>query len=143
MAPLPDHTVMHLLLVEDNPGDVDLIREALEGAPVRTSVAADGVAALERLRSAEDLPNLVLLDLNLPRKDGRAVLREMKADPRLRRIPVIILSSSDADRDLREAYDLHANCFVKKPSEVDEFYAAVRGIESFWAHLVKMPSQDA
>jgi CheY-like chemotaxis protein len=131
----------HILLVEDNPGDVDLILEVLKQSspPVKVTVAVDGVDALERLRTAGELPNLVLLDLNLPKKDGRSVLREMKEDARLAHIPVVVLSSSEADRDLRDAYGLHANCFVTKPAELDDFLAAVRGIEQFWLRLAKLP----
>ena len=132
----------HILLVEDNPGDVDLILEVLKQSspPVKVTIAVDGVDALERLRAPGELPNLVLLDLNLPKKDGRSVLREMKEDARLAHIPVVVLSSSEADRDLRDAYGLHANCFVTKPAELDDFLAAVRGIEQFWLRLAKLPS---
>ena len=130
---------LHVLLVEDNPGDVDLIRDALRGSDLRISVASDGVVALDRLRELEDPPNLVFLDLNLPRKDGRAVLREMKGDPRLRRIPVIVLSSSNADRDVRDAYDLQANSFVTKPADLDAFFDAIRGVEQFWCRLAVLP----
>ena len=129
-----------VLVVEDNPGDVDLIRDALSDVNIDLRVATDGVLALEHLRAATELPNFVLLDLNLPRKDGREVLREMKADPRLRRIPVVVLSSSDAERDLRDAYDLGASCFVKKPADLDAFFEAIRGIEQFWGKLVKFPA---
>ncbi|RYE94563.1 MAG: response regulator [Myxococcales bacterium] len=132
---------MHLLLVDDNPGDVDLVLEVLKGSdlPLQVTVAVDGVEALERLRAPGELPDLMILDLNLPRKDGRVVLREMKADARLRRIPVVVLSSSEADRDLGEVYDLQANCFVTKPPDLDDFFAAVRGIEHFWLRLAKLP----
>ena len=131
----------HLLLVDDNPGDVDLVLEVLQASdlPSRVSVAVDGVEALEQLRKPGALPDLVILDLNLPRMDGRGVLREMRADPRLRRIPVVVLSSSEAARDLADAYELQANCFVTKPADLDEFFAAVRGIEQFWLRLAKLP----
>ena len=132
---------VRVLLVEDNPGDVDLIMEALTTSKREHSltVAVDGVEALHKLNQPGDLPDLVMLDLNLPRKDGRAVLREMKADPRLRHIPVVVLSSSDADRDLGDAYELQASCFVTKPADLDEFLLAVRGIEHFWMHVAKLP----
>jgi two-component system, chemotaxis family, response regulator Rcp1 len=135
------HRLVRVLLVEDNPGDVDLVLDVLGASqwPVAVTVAIDGVDALERLAAPGDLPDLVILDLNLPKKDGRAVLREMKADPRLRRIPVVVLSSSEADRDLRDAYDLQASCFVTKPAELDDFFTAVRGIEQFWLRVVKLP----
>lgn len=134
---------LHLLLVEDNPGDVDLMIEVLRDSDAlphhRVTVALDGVEALERLHAPAELPDLVILDLNLPRKDGRAVLREMKSDERLRHIPVIILSSSGADRDLIDAYALGANCFVTKPSDLDDYFATVRGIRAFWLGLANLP----
>jgi two-component system, chemotaxis family, response regulator Rcp1 len=134
---------LHLLLVEDNPGDVDLMLEVLRESDAlpqhRVTVAVDGVEALERLRGPGGLPDLVILDLNLPKKDGRSVLREMKSDDRLRQIPVVILSSSGADRDLVEAYDLGANCFVTKPSNLDDYFETVRGIKSFWLGLAVLP----
>ena len=132
---------VHLMLVEDNPGDVDLVLEVLSEStqPNRVTVAVDGADALERLRAPGDLPDLIILDLNLPKKDGRAVLREIKADARLRHIPVVVLSSSEAARDLTDAYELQASCFVTKPADLDDFLAAVKGIEVFWVGLVKLP----
>jgi chemotaxis family two-component system response regulator Rcp1 len=132
---------LHLLLVEDNPGDVDLMLEVLQESQLphhRVSVAVDGVDALDRLQRPGDVPDLVILDLNLPRKDGRTVLREMKGDERFKHVPVIILSSSGADRDLADAYELGANCFVTKPSDLDDYFATVRGIREFWLSIVNL-----
>jgi two-component system, chemotaxis family, response regulator Rcp1 len=131
----------HVMLIEDNPGDVDLVLEVLgvSGSPNRITVATDGLVALERLRTYTDLPDLILLDLNLPKKDGRAVLRDMKGDPQLRHIPVVVLSSSEADGDLTDAYELQASCFVTKPADLDAYVATVEGIEKFWMVLAKLP----
>ena len=135
-----------ILLVEDNPDDVDLTREAFRelGAVSRLHVVEDGVEAIAFLRHESKYadaptPDLVLLDLNLPKKDGRAVLRDMKSDPRLRHIPVVVLSSSEADRDLIDAYQLQASCFVTKPPDLDAFFTAVQGIEQFWMVLAQLP----
>ena len=138
---------IEVLLVEDNPGDVRLTREALKEGKVRNNlhVAADGVEALRFLRREGDhrnavRPDLILLDLNLPRKSGREVLVEIKADPDLRRIPVIILSTSASDDDVASAYDLAANCYVTKPVDLDEFIGVVRAIDSFWLSLARLPT---
>jgi CheY-like chemotaxis protein len=135
-----------ILLVEDNPGDVDLTREALHESKVHThlSIARDGDEALAFLRhegthAAAPRPDLILLDLNLPKKDGRAVLTEIKADPALSSIPVVVLTSSEAERDIAHAYALHANCFVTKPIGLDQFIEIVRSIEQFWLTVVKLP----
>jgi CheY-like chemotaxis protein len=143
-VPTPD--AIEILLVEDNPGDVELTREALDEAKVRNNlrVARDGVEALAFLRregehAGAERPDLILLDLNLPRKDGRAVLAEIKADPDLRHIPVVILTSSQAEQDIVRAYDLHANCYVTKPVDLDQFIHIVRSIEQFWFTVVKLP----
>jgi two-component system, chemotaxis family, response regulator Rcp1 len=137
---------VEILLVEDNPGDVRLTREALREGKVRNnlSVAADGVEALRFLRRegehAEAVrPDLILLDLNLPRKDGREVLEEIKEDPQLRLIPVVVLTSSQAEQDICRAYDLHANCYVTKPVDLDRFITVVQTIENFWFTIVKLP----
>jgi chemotaxis family two-component system response regulator Rcp1 len=137
---------LHILLVEDNPGDVRLTMEALRDGRIANtlSVSRHGEDAMDFLRqrgahSDAARPDLVLLDLNLPKKDGREVLEEIKGDPGLHRIPVIVLTTSSADRDVLLAYDLHANCFIKKPIEYDEFIAAVRSIENFWLKLVRLP----
>ncbi|HET6763937.1 MAG TPA: response regulator [Longimicrobiaceae bacterium] len=139
---------VEILLVEDNPGDVRLTREALAEGKVRNNlhVAVDGVKALEFLRREGEhagsvRPDLVLLDLNLPRMDGRQVLAEIKADPRLRHIPVVILTSSEAESDIARAYDLHANCYITKPVDLDQFIHVVRSIEDFWFSIVKLPPE--
>jgi DNA-binding response OmpR family regulator len=137
-----------ILLIEDNPGDVELVREALQSGKMlnRISVATDGEAAmafLNRARGFEDAPrpDLILLDLNLPKKDGFEVLREVKAHPAVSRVPVVILTSSQAERDILKSYDLRANCFISKPVEVDEFLAVVRSTGEFWLTLVRLPGR--
>ena len=140
---------VEILLVEDNPGDVRLTREALKEGKVlnNLSVAVDGEEALAFLRRQDNYaeaprPDLILLDLNLPRKDGRQVLAEIKADEQLKRIPVVILSSSSAEQDILKSYDLHANCYITKPVDFDQFVAVVRSIEDFWLTMVKLPRSD-
>lgn len=140
---------VEILLVEDNPGDVRLTREALKEGKVRNNLynAPDGVEALRFLRREGEhagavCPDLILLDLNLPRKDGREVLEEIKADPDLRHIPVVVLTSSEAEQDIVRAYDLHANCYVTKPVDLDQFIHVVRSIEDFWFTIVKLPSES-
>ena len=142
-------TPIEILLVEDNPGDVDLAREALETGKVRNTlnVVGDGEAALAFLRrqglyADAPRPGLVLLDLNLPRKDGREVLSEIKTDPHLRRIPVVILTSSKAEEDILKTYDLHANCFITKPIDLHQFIKVVQAIEEFWFTIVKLPAKN-
>ena len=142
-------TPAEILLVEDNPGDVELIRDALQFGRVinRISVATDGETAmtfLNRGRGFENapLPDLILLDLNLPKKDGFEVLKEIKDHPVLSRVPVVILTSSKADRDILKSYDLHANCFISKPVDVDEFLDTVRSTGDFWLSIVKLPAGD-
>jgi two-component system, chemotaxis family, response regulator Rcp1 len=135
---------IQILLVEDNPGDVDLAKEALEQfqTPHTLRVASDGTQALEFLFDSEGgtgVPDLILLDLNLPKTDGREVLAIIKKDERLGSIPVIILSSSNAERDMAQAYQLHANCFLTKPTEIGVFFAMFEEIERFWLQLVKLP----
>ena len=136
-----------IFLVEDNPGDVDLISEALAGLEFATNVtvASDGVEALARLRrelghAAYPRPDLLLLDLNVPLKDGREVLAETKSDPELRLIPVVVLTSSEAERDLRTAYGLHANCLVSKPVDLEEFLSCVQATARFWLTVAKIPN---
>lgn len=138
-----------ILLVEDNPGDVELIAEALrEGGVVNhVNVASDGEQAtnfLSRAPGYEDAPrpDLVLLDLNLPKKSGFELLREMKTNPELCLIPVVILTSSEADRDILKGYELHANCFISKPVDIDEFLETVRSTGQFWLMIVKLPPAD-
>jgi len=138
---------IEVLLIEDNPADVRLTREALSERKVvnRLNVVSDGVEALRYLRhegsyAASPRPDLILLDLNLPRKSGREVLEEIKADPDLRRIPVMVLTTSKAEEDLDRAYSLHANCYIRKPVDLDEFLEVVRSIEHFWFTIVTLPS---
>ncbi|NIP72956.1 MAG: response regulator [Gammaproteobacteria bacterium] len=139
---------MDILLVEDNPGDVRLTQEALKEAKVRNRlhVVEDGVAAMEFLRQEGEYqsmpkPDLILLDLNLPKKDGREVLEEIKQDPSLMRIPVVVLTTSQAEEDIVRSYDLHANCYVTKPVDLDQFINIVKSIEDFWLTIVKLPSE--
>jgi chemotaxis family two-component system response regulator Rcp1 len=134
---------LKVLLVEDNPGDVDLVLDVLKSAspPVECSIASDGVEALRMLRE-QPRPQLILLDLNLPKKDGRQVLAEIKTDVRLRHIPVIVLSSSEAPSDLAEVYRLHANCFLTKPVDLEDYQRLVGAIQSFWLQLVKLPPAE-
>jgi len=136
---------IEILLVEDNPGDARLTREALRDAKVRNRlhVAADGVDALACLRregkhAAVPKPDLILLDLNLPKKDGREVLDEIKRDDGLRHIPVVILTTSQAERDIAESYRLRANAYVTKPVDLEQFLKVVRSIEHFWLEIVKL-----
>lgn len=133
-----------ILLVEDNPGDIDLVLEALSEAPVETRVtcAGDAAEAMSRLRG-EAAPDLIMLDLNLPDRSGHDVLVEIKSDPRLKHIPVIIFSSSDAKEDVEKAYEHFANCYVTKPVELPEFLAASEMIVSFWFRTAKVPGADS
>ena len=137
---------VHILLVEDNAGDVRLTREALKEGKVANSltVAPDGVEALAILRREgrykdEARPDLILLDLNLPRKDGRQVLAEIKEDPALRRIPVVVLTTSKAEEDILNTYDLHANCYISKPVDFEKFVTVIRTIDDFWLSVVRLP----
>lgn len=134
------------LLVEDNPGDVRLTREALRESKLANnlSVVNDGVEAMAFLRregkyASAARPDLILLDLNLPRKGGREVLAEIKADPSLKRIPVVVITSSEAEQDILATYNLHVNCYVTKPVDLDQFIKVVRSIETFWLTIVKLP----
>jgi chemotaxis family two-component system response regulator Rcp1 len=139
---------IEILLVEDNPGDVRLIQEALRDGKVWNNphVVTDGEAALDfvfRRGSYADSPrpDLVLLDLNLPKKDGREVLAVIKSDPDLRRIPVVVLTTSKEEEDVLRAYNLAANCYVSKPVEFDEFMKVIRMIEDFWLTIVALPRE--
>jgi CheY-like chemotaxis protein len=139
---------IEVLLVEDDPGDVLMTREAFEQHKLRNTlhVVSDGVEALSFLRQEGDYadvprPDLVLLDLNLPRKDGREVLAEIKADPQLRRTPVVVLTTSEAEEDVLRSYDLHANAYVAKPVDFDQFIDVVRRIDSFFVTVVKLPNR--
>ena len=137
---------IEILLVEDNPGDIRLTQEALKEAKLTNTlnVVTDGVEALDFLRrqgSYADAvrPNLILLDLNMPRKDGREVLTEIKEDPDLRRIPVVVLTTSDAEVDILKSYNLHANCYINKPVDIEQFIEVVKTIKNFWMTVVKLP----
>ncbi len=138
-----------ILLVEDSPSDVRLTREALKEAKVLNTlhVVQDGVAALDFLRkegpyAGSQSPDLILLDLNLPKKDGREVLAEVKRDENLRRIPVVILTTSRAEEDVVRSYNLHANAYVTKPVDLQQFLEVVRTIEAFWLAVVTLPPSE-
>ncbi len=138
---------IEILLVEDNPGDVRLIQEALRDGKLanRLSVVEDGVAALRFLHrepphQEAPRPDLVLLDLNLPGKDGHEVLSDIKSDGVLRTIPVVVLTSSEEERDIMRAYDNHVNCYVSKPVGMSDFMSIVKTVESFWLSIVELPS---
>ncbi|MBN3869442.1 MAG: response regulator [Nostoc sp. JL33] len=139
---------IEVLLVEDNPGDAELTRIALEDSKIsiHLNVVEDGVEAMAFLRKQEKYvkaahPDIVLLDLNLPRKDGREVLAEMKGDENLKRIPVVILTTSQAEEDILKAYNLSANCYITKPVDFDQFVKIVQSIENFWFAIVKLPPE--
>jgi two-component system, chemotaxis family, response regulator Rcp1 len=137
---------IEILLVEDNPGDVRLTVEGLKESKVRNKlhVAGDGVEAMEFLRRqgrhvGAIRPDLILLDLNLPRMDGREVLAEIKSDPKLKTIPVVVLTTSRAEQDVLRSYELQANCYITKPVDLEQFIAVVRSIEDFWFTIVTLP----
>jgi two-component system, chemotaxis family, response regulator Rcp1 len=137
---------IEILLVEDNPGDVRLIKEVFKDAKIYNNmqVAYDGEAAMEILRKDDGniiFPDLILLDLNLPKKDGREVLREIKGDDCLKCIPVVILTTSNAEEDLIETYKMNANCYITKPVDLDQFINVVKSIENFWLSIVKLPTR--
>jgi two-component system, chemotaxis family, response regulator Rcp1 len=140
---------IEILLVEDSPSDAFLIREALSGSKLlnKLHVVENGVDAIAFLRregafASEPRPDLILLDLNLPKMDGREVLREIKADDDLRAIPVVVLTSSDAEEDILKSYKLNANCYITKPVEFDKFVKVVRSIREFWFAVVTLPPQQ-
>jgi two-component system, chemotaxis family, response regulator Rcp1 len=140
---------IHVLIIEDNPADADLTSDTLTAASddIQVSLAKDGVEALELLHndgswSAQGRPTLILLDLNLPRKDGRQVLAVLKAHDLLRRIPVVILSSSDSDKDVTSCYELGANCYITKPVDLQAYRATVRALEDFWLSRARLPRRD-
>jgi len=139
---------IEILLVEDNPGDVRLETEALKEGKIynHLSVVRDGAEAIEFLRrkgrfADVEKPDLILLDLNLPKKDGREVLAEIKADDDLKRIPVVVLTTSRTEEDVLRSYDLHANAYIVKPLDLQQFINAVRKIEDFWLTVVRLPSK--
>ena len=138
--------LIEVLLVEDNPGDARLAKEALRESKLHLNltIAKDGVEALDVLHrrgahEAAETPDLILLDLNLPRKNGREVLADIKATPGLRRVPVVVLTSSKAEQDVLASYDLHANCYIQKPLDLEKFIEIVRQIETFWFSIVTLP----
>ena len=138
--------LVEILLVEDNPGDVRLTRETLKDSKLLNHISAvnDGVEAMAFLRREGQYlkatrPDLILLDLNLPKKDGREVLAEIKTDEQLRRIPVVVLTTSSAEQDILKTYDLHANCYITKPVNLDQFSAVVKALEEFWFTIVRLP----
>ena len=149
-APMPNSAYgepIEILLVEDDPDDADLTIDALRKGRVRNRVTLmeDGVDAIAYLRregqyAEAPRPDLILLDLHLPRKDGLEVLAEIKQDPHLRRIPVVVMTSSDDEKDILAAYNLHVNCYVTKPVDLDQFITVVKSIEHFWFSVVKLPA---
>jgi len=137
---------VEILLVEDNPADVRLVREALKESKILNNliVVEDGVEAMDFLRkkgkyASSVRPDLILLDLNLPKKNGREVLAEVKSDEKLKRIPVVIMTVSDDEKDILISYDSHANCYIKKPLDFDQFNQVVQAIENFWFTIVCLP----
>jgi CheY-like chemotaxis protein len=141
-----DGLAVDILLVEDNPGDVELAREALRECKIHNNlhVVADGLEASAFLHrtgafASRPRPDIILLDLNLPKRDGRDLLREIKEDKDLKQIPVVILTTSAAEEDILRSYTLHANCYVTKPLGIDQFLQVVRAIENFWFTIVKLP----
>ncbi|MBK7916980.1 MAG: response regulator [Chloroflexi bacterium] len=135
-----------ILLIEDNPGDVRLTQEALKEGKIlnQITVVEDGVEAMGYLRKKDNQnrPDLIMLDLNLPRMNGREVLATIKADETLRRIPVVVLTTSDSEQDILDSYNLHANCYVTKPVDLEQFIHVVRSIEDFWLTVVKLPPNE-
>jgi CheY-like chemotaxis protein len=147
MTSLLDYRSVEILLVEDNPGDVRLTVEAFKEGKMRNhlQIARDGAEALDVLRKQGEYvnaerPDLILLDLNLPKMDGREVLAEIKQDPDLKRIPVVVLTTSDAQQDIARSYDLHANCYITKPVDMGQFIEIVKRIEGFWLTVVRLPN---
>ncbi len=138
---------LDILLVEDNPGDIVLTRKAFQaaGTHAQINIARDGEEAISYLRKEDSFseaatPDIILLDLNLPRLDGREVLGEIKKDPRLYKIPVVILTSSEAESDIEETYRLHANCYIVKPMEGEKFIATMKNINDFWLNTARLPN---
>ncbi len=138
-----------ILLIEDSPGDADLAKEALEESKLRNNlfIVTDGIEAMDFLYkkgkySNMPRPDLIILDLNLPKKDGREVLKEIKLDDKLKRIPVVILTTSKAEEDVLKTYDLHANCYITKPIDLEKFLEVVKAIENFWMSIVVLPKEE-
>ncbi|MDP9183660.1 MAG: response regulator [Actinomycetota bacterium] len=148
MPERPATQPIEVLLVEDDPGDVLMTQEAFTDYKIANNLTVvtngeDAIAYLRKLGRFSDVltPDLVLLDLNLPRRDGREVLREVKGDPDLRRIPIVVLTTSEAEEDVLASYDLHANAYVRKPVDFDQFVTAVRAIDEFFITVVRLPSR--
>lgn len=138
-----------ILIVEDNPGDARLIKEVINGNKIQCQLhlVKDGVEAMNFLNRKEEFtgsprPDLIFLDLNLPKKDGREVLAEIKTDDNLKQIPVVVMTTSQAEEDILKSYSLHANCYVTKPLDLDQFVNVVKSIEDFWFSLVKLPTKE-
>lgn len=141
--------LIDILVVEDNPGDARLITEVLKSNEIHNSlnIVKDGVEAMDFLNqngkfAAMPRPDLIFLDLNLPKKDGREVLTEIKSNDRLKQIPVVVMTMSQAEEDIVKSYSLHANCYITKPIDLDQFVKVVESIEDFWFSLVKLPSKE-
>lgn len=139
---------VEILLVEDSKGDIGLIEEVFEDAKIRNilHIVEDGEEAIAFLRGEGEFsdvprPDIILLDLNLPKKDGREVLEEVKSDDKLKNIPVVVLTTSKAEEDILRSYNLHANAYITKPVDFDQFIKAVKSIESFWLEIVKLPTK--
>lgn len=140
---------VEILLIEDNEADVRLTKEGIKEAKIRNSLSIvnDGEAAMAYLNKQSPYqntttPDLILLDLNLPKMDGRQVLEEIKEDPNLKHIPVVILTSSNAEKDILKSYKLHANCYITKPIGLEQFVEVIKSIEDFWFSIVKLPAQE-
>ena len=149
MDPSSGGKPVDILLIEDNPGDADLAREALENSKLHNDLqrgrgrdGGDGLSSAQGEVRQAPRPDLILLDLNLPKKDGREVLAEIKADPDLKRIPVVILTISKDEEDILKSYNLHANCFITKPIDLTQFMKVVKSIEDFWLTIVKLPPNE-
>ena len=149
MGTTPRKRQHQILVVEDNPGDARLLQEALAEGSVENVMACvedgeDAMMYLQRLGKFSDAPrpDIIFLDLNLPRKDGREVLKEIKGDVELKRIPVIILTTSDAEQDVVRAYNLHANCYVRKPVDLESFFSTVQDCQTYWLNRVRLPSAN-
>jgi chemotaxis family two-component system response regulator Rcp1 len=150
MLPLETINAVDILLVEDNPGDVRLTREALKEGKILNNlyVAGDGAMAWQFLTRTDPFvdaprPNLILLDLNLPKMDGRELLGLIKAAPELKAIPVVVLTTSQAEQDILASYELHANCFITKPVDLEQFLKVIQTIEDFWFSIVRLPPERA
>ena len=150
MRPFNVYNPIEILLVEDNPGDIRLTQEALKEGRIHNNlnVVRDGISALDYLQqkgayTKATRPDLILLDLNLPKMDGREVLAKIKSDPRLKRIPVVILTTSKNEEDILKTYNLHANCYITKPVDLEQFFEVVRSIEDFWLTIVRLPPREA